>query len=112
MPSDTDRQLPSRFLNIVTIVCFVGLILGIAGVSSVDHSGDGTYHFDSIVKASIAIFLAVFVVSLVTAAWLWIQLSLSLKAFQRKLLLAMFLFFPFPVVRLAYSAVSDYADKS
>ncbi|KAL3459702.1 hypothetical protein BJX64DRAFT_200209 [Aspergillus heterothallicus] len=109
---DTNQQLPPRALNIVTLVCIIGLILGIAGVSSADHSNDGTYHPGSIVKASMGLFLAVFVITFLTAGWLWLQLSMSMRAFQRKLFLAVALSFPFLIVRLVYSAISDYGNNS
>ncbi|KAL2840533.1 hypothetical protein BJY01DRAFT_236737 [Aspergillus pseudoustus] len=109
---DASQHLPPRFLNLVTLVCFIGLILGIAGVSTADDSNDGTYHPDKIVKVSMGLFLAVFVVTIATAAWLWFQLSLSLRTFQRKLFLAVALSVPFLIVRLVYSAISDYGDNS
>ncbi|KAL2859188.1 hypothetical protein BJX68DRAFT_261633 [Aspergillus pseudodeflectus] len=109
---DTDQRLPPRFLNIVTIVCFVGLILGIAGVSTADDSDDGTYHPGTMVKVSMALFIATFVVFALMAGWLRLQLQYSLGAFQKKLFLAVALSCPFLVVRLVYSAISDYADNS
>ncbi|KAL2795165.1 hypothetical protein BJX66DRAFT_172811 [Aspergillus keveii] len=109
---DIDQRLPPRFLNLVTLVCIVALILGIAGVSTANDSNDGTYHAGKIVKVSMALFLAVFAVFVVLAGWLWLQLQYSLRAFQKKLFLAVALSCPFLVVRLVYSAISDYADFS
>ncbi|KAJ5819916.1 hypothetical protein N7474_005507 [Penicillium riverlandense] len=109
--SDTDERIHPKGLKIVAIVCFIGLILGIAGVSSADDN-KGTYHADSIVKASMGIFLAVFVVILAMTAWLWFQLRSTLWVFQKKLFLAVALACPFLLVRLIYSAISDYTDNS
>jgi uncharacterized membrane protein YqgA involved in biofilm formation len=64
------------------------------------------------VKVSMALFIATFVVFALMAGWLWLQLQYSLGAFQKKLFLAVALSCPFLVVRLVYSAISDYADSS
>lgn len=98
-----------RGLQLLAIVCIIGLILGIAGVSSA-KSDKGGYHPDSIVKASMGIFLAMFAVYNLITAWLYLQLRSSIKVFQKKLFLAIALSFPFMLVRLVYAAISDYAD--
>lgn len=98
-----------RFLNLVAIICFIGLILGIAGVSSADDN-ESTYHANTIVKASMAIFLATFAVIPLMTIWLLLSLRYTLKVFQKKLFLAIGLSCPFLLVRLVYSAMSDYTD--
>jgi hypothetical protein len=100
-----------RFLNLVAIICIIGLILGIAGVSSANDS-ESTYHANTIVKASMAIFLAVFVIVLLVSIWLLLQLRHSLRVFQKKLFLAIALSCPFVSIRLIYSAIADYTDSS
>lgn len=105
-----NQTMPPRFLVLVTVVCFVGLILGIAGVSSADSNT--TYHAGSMVKASMGIFLAVFVIILLLSVWLYSQLHSVLRKFQTKLFLAIALSVPFLAVRLAYSAISDYGNNS
>ncbi|KAL4786417.1 hypothetical protein BJX76DRAFT_365798 [Aspergillus varians] len=112
---DRDQKMHPRFLNMVTIVCFIGLILGIAGVSSADddnnNNNQGSYHAGAIVKASMGIFLAVFVVIVVLTVWLFAQLHGTLRMFQKKLFLAIALSVPFLVIRLVYSAISDYGNN-
>ena len=107
--SDTEYRLPPRFLKLVTLVAFIALILGIAGVSSADNS-QGPYKAGAIVKASMGIFLAVFVIFLVGSLWLYLQLRDNLKVFQKKLFMAIILSCPLLVVRLVYAAISDYTD--
>jgi hypothetical protein len=85
---------------------FIGLILGIAGVSAADDNNG--YKPGSIVQASIGIFLALFVILILMSTWLWFQLRFEVRQFQRKLFLAILLSCPFVLVRLIYSAISDY----
>ncbi|KAJ5624338.1 hypothetical protein N7510_000647 [Penicillium lagena] len=106
---DTEERMHPKGLKVLAIVCIIGLILGIAGVSSANDDKSG-YHPDSIVKASMGIFLAVFVIYNVMTAWLYLKLGSSIKVFQKKLFLAIVLSFPFMLVRLVYAAISDYAD--
>lgn len=56
------------------------------------------------------IFLAVYVILVLMAAWLWSQINRNLKQFQKNLFLAIALSMPFVAVRLIYSAISDYTD--
>ena len=109
--SDAGQRLRPKFLNLVAIICFIGLILGIVGVSTADDN-ESTYHANTIVKASMAIFLAVFVVILLITVWLLLQLRYTLKVFQKKLFLDITLSSPFLLIRLVYSAISDYTDNS
>ncbi len=103
--------MPPRCIPVVTIICIIGLILGIAGFSSAD-SHDGTYHPSKIVKASMGIFLGVFALVLLLTGFLYLQLQGSLRAFQKKLFLAIGLSIPFLVVRMVYSAIADYGHDS
>ncbi|KAL3468732.1 hypothetical protein BJX99DRAFT_252509 [Aspergillus californicus] len=107
---DMNQTMPPRFLVLVTVICFIGLILGIAGVSSADSNT--TYHAGSMVKAAMGIFLAVFVITLLLSVWLYSQLHSTLRNFQKKLFLAIALSVPFLAVRLVYSAIGDYTDLS
>ncbi|RAK79045.1 uncharacterized protein BO72DRAFT_526168 [Aspergillus fijiensis CBS 313.89] len=107
---DTQQSLPPRFLNIVSLVCIIGLILGIAGVSSADDNG--SYHVNSIVKASMGIFLAIFVLIVAIGAWLFVRLRPTMRAFQRKLFLAIACSCPLLIVRLVYSAMGDYTTDT
>jgi hypothetical protein len=99
-----------KFLNLVTIVCFVGLILGIAGVSSADKNH--AYRAGTLVKSSMAIFIIVFVTMLGLAVWLYLSLRYTIKRFQKKLFVAIAISSPFLLVRIIYSALSDYTDNS
>ncbi|KIW32585.1 uncharacterized protein PV07_04115 [Cladophialophora immunda] len=108
---DARQTMNPKFLNLVAIICVIGLILGIAGVSTADDN-ESTYHANTIVKVSMALFLAVFVVVLLMAVWLYFQLRHTLRAFQKKLFLAAALSCPFLLTRLIYSAVADYTDSS
>ncbi|KAL4873651.1 hypothetical protein BDV12DRAFT_192094 [Aspergillus spectabilis] len=108
---DMDQKIHPRCLQIVAIICFIGLVLGIAGVSSADDN-EGTYHADAIVKASMGIFIAVFITIVVITVWLFAQLRPTLRVFQKKLFLAIALACPLLMIRLIYSAISDYADNS
>lgn len=92
----------------MVLVCFIGLILGIA---SINGSNGNTYHPDKLTKAAMGIFLAVFAISILMTIWLWLQVSYSAKKFQKKLFLGIALATPFLLVRLVYSAISDYTDN-
>ena len=93
----------------MSLVCIIGLIVGIAGVSSANGSNGG-YHPGSIVKASMGIFIAVFVIYHLVACWLYLQLRYTMLVFQKKLFLALGLSCPFVLVRIVYAAISDFAD--
>jgi hypothetical protein len=105
-----NHKIHPRCLQIVAIICFIGLILGIAGVSSADDN-EGTYHAGAIVQASMGIFIAVFIAIAVLTVWLFVQLRPAMRVFQKKLFLAITLSCPLLVIRLVYSAISDYADN-
>ncbi|PYH48036.1 uncharacterized protein BP01DRAFT_407503 [Aspergillus saccharolyticus JOP 1030-1] len=107
---DTQQSLPPRLINGVAIICVIGLILGIAGVSSA--SDNGTYHPDSIVKASMGIFLAVFVIILLLTYLLFVRVRPTMRVFQKKLFLAIACSCPLLVVRLVYSALGDFTTDS
>ncbi|KAH8681793.1 hypothetical protein BX600DRAFT_491952 [Xylariales sp. PMI_506] len=108
---DTEMRVHSKGLKALALICFIGLILGIAGVSSADDN-ETTYHADSIVKASMGIFLAVFIIYNLISLWLFLQLRSTLRVFQKKLFLAIVLSFPFLLIRLVYSAISDYTTDT
>jgi hypothetical protein len=93
-------------MKLLTLVTFIGLILGIAGVSSSDK-GD-SYQPSTLAKAAMGIFLAVFAIFILLTVWLYYELSFSLRRFQKKLFIAIALSSPFLLVRLVYSALSDY----
>jgi hypothetical protein len=98
--------MPPTPMKLVTLITFIGLILGIVGVTISDNS-DG-YQPGKLAKAAIGIFLAVFVIFILLSAWLFYELSCSLRRFQKKLFIAVALSSPFLLVRLLYSALSDY----
>jgi hypothetical protein len=93
-------------MKLLTLVTFIGLILGIAGVSSSDKGG--SYQPSTLAKAAMGIFLAVFAIFILLTVWLYYELSFSLRRFQKKLFIAIALSSPFLLVRLVYSALSDY----
>jgi hypothetical protein len=99
-----EEKMPPRPMKLVTLITFIGLILGIAGVSS------GGYPPGKLAKAAMGIFLAVFVLFLVLSVWLFLELSGSLRRFQKKLFIAIVLSTPFLVARLIYSALGDYTS--
>lgn len=93
-------------MHFLTILGIVGLIVGIAGVSM-----SNSIRPNHMVKASMAMFLALFAILPLATAWLFLQLRGSLKVFQKKLFLALLLSFPFVLVRVVYSAVGDYGNS-
>lgn len=101
-----ETKIPPRASLFITIIAIIALILGIAGVNTAD---DGNYK-NGLTKAAMGIFLAVYVLLLAMAAWLWSQINRDLRQFQKKLFLAFALSMPFVAVRLVYSAISDYTD--
>ena len=90
----------------IAIVTFIGLILGIAGISS----ADGGNYKNGMTMGAMGIFLAVFVIFVLMTVWLWFQVHSTLKEFQKKLFLAIALSLPFVLVRLIYSAIGDYTN--
>ncbi|CAI7644456.1 hypothetical protein PCG10_009075 [Penicillium crustosum] len=108
---DVEKRMPPRPMALLTLVTFVALILGIAGVHS-SSGNDGTYRPSKLAKVAMGIFLAVFVIFVLLSVWLFYELSFSLRRFQKKLFLAIALSIPLLVVRLVYSALSDYTTLS
>lgn len=113
--SDVDEIIPPKPLKLVTVFAFIGLILGIAGVSTanvtfarVDGQWTYAFHPGALVQASMGIFIAVFIITVFITVWLFLQLHFSLKRFQKKLFLATALSSPFIAVRIVYSALGDY----
>lgn len=104
MISDTEERIHPQGSKAIAIITFIGLILGIAGVST---AGDGDYK-NGLTMGAMGIFLAVFVIILFMAIWLWFQVNHTLKVFQKKLFLAIALALPFVLIRLIYSALGDY----
>lgn len=98
--------MPPKPMKLVTIITFIGLILGIVGVTVSDDSGG--YQPGTPAKAAIGIFLAVFAIFILLSMWLFYELSYSLRRFQKKLFIAIALSSPFLFVRLVYSALGDY----
>ncbi|KAL2830830.1 hypothetical protein BDW59DRAFT_158270 [Aspergillus cavernicola] len=104
---DVEKRLPPMPLHLITLACLIGLILAIIGVTNADLQD---YHPGSLVKAAMGIFLAVTVVILLLSAWLFHQLSFSMRRYQKKLFIAIALSAPFFLVRLIYSAIGDYSS--
>lgn len=104
--SDINQVVPVKWLNIVTIVGIIGLIIGIAGVSTASDNG-GSYQPTNTVKASMAIFIALFVIYHLLAAFMYLQMG-HLKAFQKKLFLSIIFSTPFILVRVVYAAIGDF----
>lgn len=98
--------MPPRSMHFLTLLGIVGLIVGIAGVSM-----SNSIRPNHMVKASMAMFLALFAILPLATAWLFLQLRGFLKVFQKKLFLALLLSFPFVLVRVVYSAVGDYGNN-
>ncbi|KAH8696279.1 hypothetical protein BGW36DRAFT_297538 [Talaromyces proteolyticus] len=106
---DTEQNINPRLLRLVTLAGFLGLILGIVGVSILDDKS--SFHPNSEIKAAMGIFLAVFVIMSALAVWLGFQLWFSIKVWQKKLFFAIILSWPFLLVRLVYSAIGDYSTN-
>lgn len=106
--SDTEQKLNPRLLRLTTIAGFVGLIIGIAGVSIIDTNKPFKPNIE--MKAAIAIFLALFVVMIFLTLILAMQLGNAMHKWQKKLFMAIVLGWPFLLVRLVYSAVADFSD--
>lgn len=93
---------------LVTLAGFLGLILGIVGVSIMDDKGP--FQPNSEVKAAMGIFIAVFVIMIGLTVRLGLQLGSTIRPWQKKLFLAIVLSWPFLLVRLVYSAMGDYSN--
>lgn len=66
------------------------------------------FHANSEMKAAMGIFLAVFALVTYFTGWLVLQLWFTIRTWQKKLFLAIFLSWPFLLIRLVYSAVGDF----
>lgn len=95
----------------MSIVGIVGLIVGIAGVSTNNGPVNGQLESTNLTKASMGIFIAVFVILVLATAFLAIQPSTRRLKFQKKLFLSVILAMPFVLVRIIYSAISNYSNK-
>lgn len=109
-PSDNDQTLHPRALNIVAIATFVGLVIGIAGISITDSTS--AFHANGYVVGAMCIFLAVFVLIYALALWLLFLVRHNMSAAQKKFFLAIGLSFPLLLVRIVYSSLSDFTDNS
>lgn len=90
----------------------MGLIVGIAGVSSSSNvDANGQLEAGSVTKASMGIFLAVFVILVLFTGWLFLQPNTKALKFQKKLFLAVALSLPFILVRMVFSAISNFSHK-
>lgn len=101
-----EERIPRRGSNLIALVTIIGLILGIAGVS---EASNGDYK-NGLTMGAMGIFLAVFVIFVLMTVWLWLQTHSNLRVFQKKLFLAVAISIPFVLVRVIYSALSDYTD--
>lgn len=108
--SDCDQILHHKTLNLVAIAAFVGLLLGIVGISITDSASD--FHANGYVMAAMSIFLAVFALIYVLAMWMVCKLQHRTSATQKKFLLAIGMSFPFLLIRMIYSSLSDFTDDS
>lgn len=106
--SDTEQKLNPRFLRLTTIAGFIGLIIGIAGVSIIDTNQP--FKPNTEMKVAIAIFIVLFVVMILLTLLLAMRLGNAMHKWQKKLFMAIVLGWPFLLVRLAYSAVADFSD--
>lgn len=61
-------------------------------------------------KVAMAIFIALFVVMILSTLVLALQLGSAMHRWQKKLFLAIVLGWPFLLVRLVYSAIADFGD--
>ncbi|KAF9894971.1 hypothetical protein FE257_004595 [Aspergillus nanangensis] len=106
---DTEGRLPPRFLVALTVTCIVGLILGIAGVSTTDKN-QKTFHANNIVKAAMGIFIAVFAILILGTGWLALQLLSNMSSAQKKFFLAIGFSAPLLLIRVVYSAIGDFSN--
>lgn len=103
-----DEKIPPKALKIIPLTYLAGLILAIIGDT---NSNFQNYHPNVLVKTAMGIFLAVFPITLLLSAWLFYQIYLSMRKFQRKLFAAIALSAPFYLVRLVYSAIGDFGSS-
>lgn len=100
-----------KCLSAIAIVCIIGLILGIAGISMTDDNAS-TFHPNGVVQGAMGIFIASFVVIYAMAGWLACQLRTTMNMAQKKLFLAIGISWPFLLIRIVYSAITDFASNS
>ncbi|KAJ5635009.1 uncharacterized protein N7484_008322 [Penicillium longicatenatum] len=105
---DMEKKIPPRPLALVTLMAFIGLILGIVGVSTADNNGG--YTPGNLTKAAMGLFLAVYAITMILTVWLFYSFSLAMLSYQKKLFLSIALSAPFLLVRLIYSALGDYTS--
>lgn len=70
----------------------------------------GPYHANGVVMGAMGAFLAVFVIFTVQAIYLAIQMRSTMNRAQKKLFLAVGLSWPFLLIRLVYSSISDFSN--
>lgn len=104
--SDTNQAIKPLYLTLVTLLGFLGLILGIVGVSIMNDNE--AFHANSEMKATMGIFIAVFGIMTVLTGWLILNLWFTIREWQKKLFLAIILSWPFLLIRLVYSAMGDF----
>lgn len=109
LSSDVGKMIPPRGLLLVTLMAFIGLILGIVGVSTADTTNG--YTPGKLSKAAMGLFLAVYVITMLLTIWLFYSHSFALARYQKKLFLGIALSAPFLLVRLIYSALGDYTSN-
>ena len=90
-------------------MAIIGLVLGIAGISTADTSHG--YTPGTLPKVAMGLFLAVYLLTILLTAWLFYKYSFAMRRYQKKLFLGIVLSAPFLLVRLIYSALGDYTDK-
>ncbi|KAJ5601990.1 hypothetical protein N7510_011524 [Penicillium lagena] len=108
---DTDHIIPPKSLHGVAITGFVGLILGIAGISTTDDT-KGHFHANGVVMGAMGTFLAVFVIFTVQAIYLAIKMQFIMNRAQKLLFLAVGLSWPFLLIRLVYSSIGDFGSDA
>ncbi|KAJ5604814.1 hypothetical protein N7510_009968 [Penicillium lagena] len=102
------QKINPRQLKFLYLLGFLGLILGIVGVTLMN----GHFSANGEVKAAMGIFIALFVVITLAAGWLASQLGTTMSVWQKKLFLAIGLSWPFLLIRLIYSAIGDFGSDA
>ncbi|KAJ5826256.1 hypothetical protein N7474_003394 [Penicillium riverlandense] len=108
---DTNHIISPKSLHGVAITGFVGLVLGIAGISMTDDT-KGPFHANGVVMGAMGTFIAVFVIFTVQAVYLAIKMRSTVNRAQKKLFLAVGLSWPFLLVRLVYSSIGDFSNDA
>ncbi|VUC23600.1 unnamed protein product [Clonostachys rosea] len=106
---DLRNEIHPRALALITLVAFIGLILGIIGISTADTTHG--YAPGTLPKTAMGLFLAVFVVTVVLTSWLYYVYSYIMLKYQKKLFLGIALSVPFLLIRLIYSALGNYTSS-